>query len=272
MLWHKVQGAGGKPRLWSNPNLGTATYDNVSFDPSVSTLADIFFRPDGFTFYTAENLTTLKEWTLSTAWDFSTASAGDTASISGIHSVFFKPDGTRVFWVNNNLDTVNQADLSTAWDITTIGSPTTGAPAVGAVVRGIRFSVDGTKMYSADRGTGGLHQIEQFNLSTAWDISSSSASTTPDEVLDVSTQALNPYLHSFNPDGTKMWVTTISYDDLVEYNLATAWDVSTGTYSGNSLSLGSQDGTPLGGTFKSDGSKMYFAGNDNDKIFQYSTA
>lgn len=261
--------SGGGGDVWTNPDLANASYDSVSFSTGASNLADVFFKPDGSAFYSAENLSTLRERTLSTAWDLSTASAGATASLSGIFGVFFKPDGTKVFWVNNNLDTVNEAPLSVAWDITTIGTATTGAPAVGTLVRGIRFSSDGTKMYSADRANS---RIEQFNLSTAWDISSPSASATPDKVFSVSAQALTPFLHSFNPDGTKFWITDITNDTLYEYDLSTAWDISTGSYSGNSLFLGSQDGTPLGGAFKSDGSKMYLAGNANNTIYQYSTA
>ena len=254
---------------WTDPDIANASYDSVSFSTGASTLADVFFKPDGSAFYSAENLITLRERTLSTAWDLSTTSAGATASLSGVFGVFFKPDGTKVFWVNNSSDTVNEAPLSVAWDITTIGTATTGAPNVGTLVRGIRFSSDGTKMYAADRAN---RQIEQFNLSTAWDISSPSASATPDEVFSVSAQALTPFLHSFNPDGTKFWITDITSDTLYEYDLSTAWDISTGSYSGNSLSLGSQDGTPLGGAFKSDGSKMYLAGDATNTIYQYSTA
>jgi DNA-binding beta-propeller fold protein YncE len=123
-------------------------------------------------------------------------------------------------------------------------------------------------MYAADRPN---HLIEQFNLSTPWDISSPSASSTPDETLDVTTQSLNPYVHSFNPDGTKMWVTSISYDNIVEYNLSTPWSISSGSYSGNSLSLASQDLNPGGGAFKTNGSKLYITGGDNLTIYQYST-
>lgn len=271
MLWHKVQGAGANPRLWNNPDLDNATYDSVSVSTPLN-LTDVFFKPDGTRFYTAEGLSTLREWTMTTAWDITTASSGDTASFAGVHTIFFKPDGTRFYWVNNNFDRIEQVDLSTAWDITTMGSSSIGAPAVGSVVRGVVLSTDGTKFYSADRGTGGNHQIEQFNLSTAWDITSPSASSTPDEILDVATQSLNPLLTSFNPDGTKLWVTSISYDNIAEYDLTTPWDVSTGSYSGSSLSLASQDDTPQGAAFKTDGSKLYVAGTTSDAVLQYSTA
>lgn len=254
-------------KIWSDPDIVNAPFD-LSFDPSLAGTSDLYFKPDGLSFYITNNVSSLDEWNLSTPWVLSTATAGDSQSISGIIGVFFKPDGTRVFWVNNSLDTVNQADLSTPWDITTIGATTTGAPTVGTIVRGIRFSKDGTKMYAADRPN---NLIEQFNLSTPWDISSPSASSTPDETLDVSTQSLNPYLHSFSPDGKKMWVTSLSYDNIVEYDLSTPWSVSSGTYSGKSLSIASQDTSPQGGAFKTNGSKLYIVGIDNRLIYQYST-
>jgi DNA-binding beta-propeller fold protein YncE len=52
-------------------------------------------------------------------------------------------------------------------------------------------------------------------------------------------------------------------------NTITGFDLSSGSYDGVSLPVGSQDGTPLGVTFNNDGTKMYVTGGDNDSIYQY---
>ena len=48
-----------------------------------------------------------------------------------------------------------------------------------------------------------------------------------------------------------------------------AWDISTASDDSNEFTI-SQDGTPFETQFKSDGTKMYVLGYDNDTIYQYS--
>lgn len=254
--------------VWTDPDLANASYDSVSLAISGTNFTDVFFKPDGTMFFAADS-DGIDAYNLSTAWDLSSSSAGSSFSSSGAFNVYFKSDGTRVFWVENTSDSVKQGDLSSAWDLSTVGNLVTGAPSVGTIVRGIRFSSDGTKMYAADRPN---TQIEQFNLSTAWDISSSSASSSPNETFSVGSQASQPAIYAFNPDGTKMWVTDASSDSIYEYNLSTAWSVSSAAYASISFDLSSQDVAPIGGQFKADGSKMYIAGAGNDSIYQYSTS
>ena len=67
---------------------------------------------------------TVYQYSLSTAWDVSTASydsvsfglTGQEASVSGIR---FKPDGTKMFIVGYSGDSVYEYSLSTAWDAST---------------------------------------------------------------------------------------------------------------------------------------------------------
>lgn len=270
MLWHKVQGAGATPRLWTNPDLTNATYDGVSLGmPFSANTLDLEFKTDGSKLYVTDTPSSrLIIFDLSTPWDLSSASLDTTDSFTGIIGISFKPDGSRMFWANNFNDTLNQVDLSTPWDTSTAGSPSVGAPYVGVFVRGVEFSRDGTKMYSSDANN---QRILQFNLSTPWDITSPSASTTPDKTFDASAQQIG-FLVAFSPDGEKFWAMAQSSDSLYEYDMATPWDISTSSYSGISLDVSSQETTPTGGSFKVDGSKFYFTGIVTDDVFQYSTA
>jgi len=262
-----VSAGGGD--AWTDPDLANASYDNVSFSIAASNTADVYFKPDGTDFFVTNIGGTIKKYSMTTPWDLASVSyTGSSLSVSSPFGLYFKTDGTRLYFINNGTDTVNQVDLSTAWDLSTAGTVVQGAPAVGSIVRGIRFSSDGTKMYSSDRPN---KQIEQFNLSTAWDISSSSASSTPSQTFNVSSQATQPAIYAFNPDGTKMWVVDAGTDNIYEYSLSTAWSVSSASYSSISFNLSSQSSTPIGGQFKSDGSKMYIASNNNGNLYQYST-
>ena len=49
-----------------------------------------------------------------------------------------------------------------------------------------------------------------------------------------------------------------------------AYNLGVASYDSKSFSVASQDASPLGLTFNSDGTKVYIAGNTNDSFFQYS--
>jgi DNA-binding beta-propeller fold protein YncE len=53
-----------------------------------------------------------------------------------------------------------------------------------------------------------------------------------------------------------------------EYDLSTAWDVSTASYLQN-FSVGTQENTPTGIFFKPDGTKMYVIGYSGDAVLSY---
>jgi len=79
----------------------------------------------------------------------------------------------------------------------------------------------------------------------------------------------NPFDFEFNNDGTKLFVIGNVYDKVHQYSLSTAYDITTATFQKSSASLGNQDINPLALTFNNNGTKMFVAGNSNDKIFEY---
>ena len=88
--------------------------------------------------------------------------------------------------------------------------------------------------------------------------------------LSISAQSGQPYDVRFKSDGTAMYVVDPFVDKVFQYTLSTAWDVSTGSYASKSFTTTTQDGTPLGFDFKSDGTKMYIVGATNKVVYQYS--
>ena len=260
-------------------DIANASYDSVSF--SVATQDNnpqaIFFKSDGTAAYVAGNFNdTIYQYSLSTAWDLSTISyASKSFSVASQSTVpnglFFKPDGTKMFVSSSysptsSNDAVYEYNLSTAWDVSTASysSVSFSVATQEDATWDLTFKSDGTKFYIVGFNAGG--RVHEYNLSTAWDLSTASHNQT----LNIHAQETTPAGIFFHPDGDKMFILGSDGDDVTEYSLSTAWDISTAS-SVRTFSVSSQDTTPTGLFFKSDGAKMYVLGNGNDTIFQYST-
>jgi hypothetical protein len=254
--------------------LSNAEYDSVS-ELVNARASDVYFKADGTKmFVTDNNFTTpptggINEYTLSTAWDITTRGSATFKGLSAACiTLWFKDDGTRVYYVDNSDDTLYQADLSTAWSISTAGSSSASPADAGTLYRGSKLSSDGTKLYIGARDS---NQIREWDLSTAWDVTTANVSA--DRTYTVSGVSLSQLsLAAFKDDGTKMYVVDTATSVFYQFSLSTAWDVSTASYDSVSFDVSSQDGGVFTLFWKDDGTKMYITGNDNDTIFQYSTA
>ena len=133
--------------------------------------------------------------------------------------------------------------------------------------RSIAFNLDGTKLYVMG-GSG--DDINEYNLSVAYDVTSSVYAGDA-ERFSVALEETNPRSFAFNNDGTKMFVIGTIGDDVNEYNLSTAFDISTAVFAGNAqrFSVAAQETYPTSLTFNHDGTKMYVAGSDNDAVNEY---
>ena len=252
-------------------DLANASYDSVSFSVTAQDKSPrgIFFRTDGLKLYMVGNTgDDVNEYTLTTAWDLSTASYLQNFSVSTQDTIpegiFFKPDGTKMYIAGAAGSDINEYNLSTAWDISTASYlQNFSVSADEASPQDVFFRNDGIKMYIV--GASG-DEVNEYDLSTAWDISTASHL----QNFSVSSQEAIPRSLSFNSDGTKMFVLGDLGNDVNEYSLSTAWDISTASYVQN-FSVSAQETDPYGMFFKSDGTKMYIVGQGNDTIFQYTT-
>jgi len=255
-------------------DISTWAYDSVSFSIATEegTPRDVFFKDDGLRMYIIGNASDkVHSYTLSTAWDLSTASydskSFSVASQAGLpRGIAFKSDGTKFYVVGATSDAVFQYSLSTAWDVST-GTYDSVSLSVSGQDTGpsdIFFKPDGTKMFIL--GTTG-RDINEYNLSTAWDLSTASYSQVSSSI---STYEDAPNGMFFKSDGLKLYIIGGNGDEVNEFSLSAAWDVSTISHVGL-FSVASQETNPLGFTFKPDGTKMYIVGNINDNIYQYST-
>ena len=170
--------------------------------------------------------------------------------------VKFNADGTKMFVTGKTTASIYQYSLSVGFDVTTASYDSVSFSVVGQdpTPEGLAFNVDGTKMYVAGEQRDTIHQYALgtgFNLSTASYTSKSfSAQAQDSDISDV----------SLSLDGTKVFVLGNATDTVYQYDLSTAFDASTASYSGISFSFNPQMDNPQGVAFSGDGLKMFVVG------------
>jgi hypothetical protein len=173
---------------------------------------------------------------------------------SGVRPIVRDNSGT---WQYNSND-----GISGDWDISTaVYKQNFSVSGQESGPNAVFFKDDGLKMYVL--GYSG-DDVGEYNLSTAWDISTAVYS----QNFYVGGQETFPTGLFFKPDGLKMYVCGESGRDVNEYNLSTAWDVSTASYLQKEYF--SNDAYPAGIFFKPDGTRMFMVGQANDSVYQYS--
>jgi hypothetical protein len=259
------------------PNTGITGWNYSGLSKSVSAEeinpTGLFISPNGLNMY-VNGLTgdDVNQYTLSTAFDVSTAtfvrlfstSAQDTSP----QDIFFKPDGLSMFIMGQTNDTVFQYTLSSAFDISTASyaSKSFSVSAQEATPTGLWFKPDGTVMYVSGSTA---DTVFQYTLSTAWDVSTASYANIS---FDVSAQEGNPQQVNLSADGLTMWILGTAGDDISQYALGTAFNVSTAVFE-NSFYIGFQE-TGSTGLFidSTAANRVYIVGTTNDTVYQYNTA
>jgi len=259
------------------PNTGITgwNYSELSYSVGAeeTTPNGLFFSPDGLNMYVNGSTgDDVNQYTLSTAWNVSTATYvrvfSTSAQDSQPNDIFFKPDGLSMYIMGLANDTVFQYTLSTAWNISTASyaSKSFSVTTQESAPVGLWFKPDGTVMYVI--GTT-ADTVFQYTLGTAWDVSTASYASIS---FSVASQEGTPSQVNLSANGLKMWVTGQAGDDIIEYTLGTAWNVSTATFV-NNLYVGFQDTTPSGLFIDSTtANRVYMVGTTADTVFQYNTA
>ena len=259
------------------PNTGITGWKYSGLSKSVSGEESnpngLFLSPDGLNMYV--NGTTgddVNQYTLSTAWDVSTATFVRLFSTSSQDSapadIFFKPDGLSMFILGQTNDRVFQYTLSSAFDISTASyaSKFFSVTTEETSPTGLWFKPDGTVMYVIGSGN---DTVFQYTLGTAWDVSTASYASIS---FSVASQEGTPNQVNLSADGTKMWITGTTGDDINEYALGTAWNVSTATFV-NNFYVGFQETAPAGMFIDSTAdNRVYIVGTTTDTVYQYNTA
>jgi DNA-binding beta-propeller fold protein YncE len=108
--------------------------------------------------------------------------------------------------------------------------------------------------------------VFEYSCSTAWDITTASYAS---KSFSIASQEISPTGIFFKPNGLKMYVVGSNTDNIYEYDLGTAWDVSTSVYNSVSFSVAGQDTSPQELFFTNDGYKMFVIGSTGDDINEY---
>lgn len=248
-------------------------FDSWDISEIDNTPQDIAFNPDGTKMYILGSTNdAVYEYSLSTPWNPGTKVNTYTYTISPSEAVpqglFFKPDGTKMYVVGSSSDAVKEYNLGTAWVLSTVSYVQTFSISFQTLFpTGIFFKPDGTKMYisGSDTDPSG-HYVYEYNLSTAWNISSTSYL----QRFDVASLIENISDVFFKPDGTKAYIPGYFLNDkIVEVNLVTAWNVSTISFAGN------KDLTNIGTSgiyIRNDGDMLFlvmYVGGGTGLIYKY---
>ena len=213
-------------------DLTTASYASKSFDytSQFSNIRGMFISNDGVHLYTTSwGDAEVNEYTLSTAWDISTASheyskTSDYSSSPMLGGITFKTDGTRMYHGHGTSGNVRQYDLSTAWDLSTASSSDDGEKQIisNDPIEGLWIDPNG-KFLLVSSPDGG-HIIKRWNFGTDWDVETL---TDANSNYQINSNSLTyPRGMAFNSDGSKILV-CVHGDSKVH-----AWDVGTKTYDG----------------------------------------
>jgi len=250
--------------------ISNASYSSKSLDVSSQEtgVRGIAFNNDGTKiFVVGSSGDDINEYVLSSAYDVSTGTYSQNFSVSSEDSaptgIAFNADGTKMFINGLGGQDVNEYTLSTGFDLSTASySQNFSVAAQETSPFGLAFSNDGTKMFVSG-GVG--DDVNEYTLSTGFDISTASFV----DSFSVASQDAAPIAITFNNDGTKFFVAGNDNDSVYEYELSTAFDISTAVYS-QEFSVSSQVSTPYGLAFDSTGTKMYVA-EFGGTIYQYDT-
>lgn len=260
-------------------------------------LRSVTFSPDGTLMFVAGTVSdSIHKYTLSTAWDISTASLSQSsATLGNLEGISFTDDGLNLVTTDGGVVTARK--LSSAWDLSTISgvvatlSPTntSGCFVTGDGVHtyfaldstfdrlyydfsggilnptsywGLTFSDGGNNLIASNSSA----TVASFPLSEPYDISSMVNNgsgfpiTLPGGATDI-TEVV------FKPDGTKAFSCCEGTDRIYEYSLSTAWDLTTATNT-SSVSIAADESVPKSVAFSTDGTKVYYCGTTTDTLYQ----
>jgi len=260
-------------------SVGTSSVNSLPGSPD-NTPQAILINNLGTTFYVAGSSDDeIKEYTLSSAFDFSSTITFVQSSISQTKEISprgmsFNNDGSKLFVAGDAQNAVSEISLSIPYDIST-GNLLTAlyVNAEESNIQGLAFNNTGTSMYII--GNSG-DEINGYDLSAAYDLTST-ITTISGSPFDISAEDNNPTDIFFNDDGTKFYLLGNGGNDINQYSLSPAYDLN----DANSTNLDIVfpldnasglviDTAPQGMFFNPEGTKLYIAGNSGNDINEIS--
>lgn len=239
-------------------------------NPSVQPEEVIALSEDGTRLFVAGYNSGIRSFTLSTPYSVSTAvednkfldvygTDRDTdPNIQNIREMQISADGKRL-WVHNTFGAIAQFTLDTGFDLTG-GHTYDGQLSPGhSTTRGFSISWDGNYLYSGGTGTlAGQSRFRVHQLTVPYDITGGHTFISELNISSIDNQAGAIFM---NPTGTTAYLGFSVNDEIREYSLSTAHDISTGTYTNRFFDTTPATGTLGSISMKSDGTKGWLVKN-----------
>ena len=262
-----------------NWTLKRYTPGSPAFSTVESNGTGLFFKSDGTVmYYSGQTNDRVNEFALTTPWDITTAAnvAGSGTSIlaqdTSSRAIFFKSDGTKMYMHGSGTQRVYEYTLGTPWRSNTASNvgAFVGNTWYGTTPNGLQFNSTGSQMYVAN-STG---NIQVFSLSTPWSVNS--ASYTSNFYANSSVEGAYQGF-SFNSSGNSLVLTgSGTGKSLVQFNLATPYDLTTAVYAGRQYyrdpNSGDNAASGLYGVYYADSVNSVFVQDQaSDVVSQWNT-
>ena len=251
-------------------NLYTATTvgPTLSLGSYITGDARVKFSPDGTIVSLFSTGNKLATYTMSTAWDLSTATLINSATIGTAPPMFFygfDNTGTHAYMgavsAAPAYELFHKQCVSQAYNIATLTYNPTGKYFIGTdqayynVQRNLFFNTAGNRVFVVTVDSSNNYYVRSYDLGTAWDISTA---TTVSVKTYTGFRTQNAGISHFYmcSDGYTYFIVDPS-NNVRKYTMTTAWDVSTSSYSGNSYTISISSGLLYTITFNSTGTRMY---------------
>ena len=265
------------------PSNASVAYDfstkTLSSTTTLALMKSFHYNYDGSKGYTIGGSNTMQQWSLSTAYDWSTRSIDtgvtNTTWLSGIgYGGEISVDGTAIWIMKDNH--IYGKQMSTAWDLSTVGSGNQtynfGAKSGVGNTRLIRRSLAGDKIYVSVISGTLAGRIRQYSLADYNNVPHVYHDLSDDNKELDHTNEFTNWCGSidFNSSGTQFYLSDATTMTLYVYNLSTAWDISTASYASVSLVF-SDAANMYTATMMPDGTKLW-VNDTNNNLYEYSIA
>ena len=254
---------------WTHPDIANGTLNPTYFQSPHGVVTGYFrWSVTGTEFFLLADNKDLHRHTASTAWDvtsISTTVDSEHTFSETPRSVFFSTDGLKLYTAENTTtDIIRQYSLGSAFSLSSVTSDSKSYSSLQSTsTRDFFIRQDGLKLYTMGNAT---DKIFQHSLSTAWDISSASYDSVEFSLSTAGSQT-NPNSMWFAPTGYYFWVHGNATDDIRQYQMTTAWDLSSASYDSVDFDNSNLVG-PTALQFNTEGSKLYFGRALNDRIWE----
>lgn len=259
-------------------DITSASYANkyrTFYDVSFGNVAGHVFIGSAGTKLYFSGQTTIFQYTLSVAWDISTATYDSVtysvvAQTSGILNLAFNSAGTKLLVTEGNSKRIYQYTLATPWSISTAVYDNINYYFGDRITAGFStpyVSPDGLTLYLAG-ATFGL--VLRYALSSPWDI------TTVTYVATSTSTSSSFRFTGMSRDGTKLFYVDVVNAHIFQLSLKYPWDVPSAAYENKKYNF---SGTPLAGlstyhasAFNPTGTSLYIRSRITGVVHQLSLA